>query len=431
MTEKRDIIDDLMDIRDGFGGLNELAHPLNGVTDSLTDPNAERFDPSKYKERPRVNSIYCTCCSASSLVDEATALATCSRCVDVCPVDAIEIHKANITIKDNCRKCGLCVMACPSEAFISSRIMGKLLYEKIARAASSHEECYVTCTRALGRLPKENEILLPCVGAVPREVWFSLIADYDNINVFLPLGICDKCRTVTGEEVYSEEIAAAEEWSQSSVGLEVESKQLNHEQTRAYKRGQFMNEMRRAGQSAIGSVNPALAGAQAVAKKIRAHADQLQSMQRALENAVGDKNDNSHRRLLTQKRKDVLGMLQGHPALAGRMRLKTPVCDTSLCTMCGVCERVCPVRACGVDEQGHFSVEDAYCVNCGACVVACPEDALTMQTCDPSNLVIRDEAAERRKKEAAKQMAEARKAAEKGKKQLNKMLDSLEHLADE
>jgi len=430
MTEKRDLIDDLMDIRDGFGDLNNLTHPLDGVADALADPNAPRFDPSQYKEKPRVNSIYCTRCSSSSLVDDATAARTCSRCLDVCPVDAIEIHKANVKVKDTCRKCGLCVMACPTEAFISSRIMGKLLYEKIARAASSHEECYVTCTRALGRLPKDNEVLLPCVGAVPREVWFSLIADYDNVNVYLPLGICDKCRTVTGEEAYVGEIAAAEEWSQESVGLEVEAKDLNHNQTRAYRRSQFMSDIRRVGQQALTSTSPVLSGAQAVANKIRAHADQLQSMQRALENSVGDKASSSHRRMLTQKRKNVLGMLQGHPALAGRMRLKTPVCDTSLCTMCGNCERACPVHACTLDDQGHFSVADAYCVNCGACVTVCPEGALSLQTCDPSNLVIRDEEAEKRKQEAAKQMEKAREAAAQGRKQLNKVLDSLEHLAD-
>ncbi|OFK25142.1 4Fe-4S binding protein [Olsenella sp. HMSC062G07] len=427
--DEHDVLDDLIDIRDGFSGLQ---NPLGSLTDAVIDPSKVRqYDPSDYKERPRSNSVFCTRCKASSLVSQEVADACCSLCLDICPVDAIEIHKASIRVLDTCRMCGLCTMVCPSEVFVAQRLMTRQLYDKIVRAASAHEQCYVTCTRALGRLPKDNEVLLPCVGLIPRELWFSLIADYDNVSVYLPLGICDRCRTTTGEEAYATEISVAEEWSQASVGLEVDEGELNHEQTRAYRRGQFLNEMRRAGQAALTSMNPALAGAQAVAKKVKDHADQLYRMQQSLENAVGGKTSASRQRILTQKRRTVLGMLQGHPALAGRMRLQVPSCDTTRCTMCDVCTRMCPVNACELDAQGHFSVETAYCINCAACVRVCPEDALTMETCDPSELVVRDKEAERRKREAQQQMERAHKAAKEGRRQLNRALDALERLDDD
>ena len=66
MAEKHDVIDDIIDIRDGLG---RLLNPLGGLTGSITDPaHVERFDPSDYKEKPRPNSIFCLRCSASSML---------------------------------------------------------------------------------------------------------------------------------------------------------------------------------------------------------------------------------------------------------------------------------------------------------------------------------------------------------------------------
>ena len=428
VAEKRDFIDDLIDIQQDWA---KVSNPLGNLTSTLAaDPGSiKAFDPSEYKERPRANSIFCLRVASNGNSDRAER--TCSRCLDICPVDAIEIHGSSVKISDDCRKCGLCTMVCPTEVFVAQKLMAKSLYDKIVRVASSHEQCYVTCTRALGRVPRDNEVVLPCVGTMPKELWFSLIADYDNISVYLPLGICDRCRTTTGEEAYAEQISCAEEWSQRSVGLEVDERDLNHEQSRAYKRGQFMGNMARAGQAAFAATNPALAGAQAIAKKIQAHSTQVYEMQRALERAVGDKTSGNHRRILTQKRKSVLTMLQGHPALAGRMRLETPVCDLTRCTMCGDCVKACPVHACELDPHGHFQVEPAYCLNCGACVTICPEDALRMRLCDPSELVVRDEEAERRKREVERQRAQVRRAKEAGKKQLGRALDAIERLGED
>ena len=54
-----------------------------------------------------------------------------------------------------------------------------------------------------------------------------------------------------------------------------------------------------------------------------------------------------------------------------------------------------------------------------------------MVDCDKRDLVVRDEEAERRKRAAAKQRARIEKTKAEGKKQLNRVLDGLERLADE
>ena len=75
-------------------------------------------------------------------------------------------------------------------------------------------------------MPRENEVVVACVGDITAETWFSVLADYPNVSVYLPLGVCDKCRNTGGEDILGEAIATAEEWSGTGMGLEVDPKSL-------------------------------------------------------------------------------------------------------------------------------------------------------------------------------------------------------------
>lgn len=418
MAEQRDMLDELIDIQRDW---QALSNPLGGVIDTLAaDPSkVEEWDPSKYKEVPRANSAMCLQVS-SGCVD------ACTLCTDACPTDAIKIEGKRVTVGETCRRCGLCSSVCPTNVFLTTKLPSKVLYDRIARVAGAYNVAYVTCTRALGRLPKGNEVVLPCVGALPAEVWFALLVEYGNLSVYLPQGICDRCRTVTGEDVYVDHIGQAEEWSESPVGLEEDESALDHELSRAYRRSQFVSSMAQAGTTLVTRGVPVLAGAQAVAKRIKDHGQQLLEMQRTLEKAVGAKDDQSHRRVLSQNRKLVLTTLQKFPELASNFELQVPVCDRSLCTMCGDCVKACPLHACSLDGSGRFSVEPTYCLGCGACAQSCIEDALAMEPCDPEELVVPDPNAaklEERRAEIERKKQEARAQLQKG-------LDAIERLAD-
>ena len=418
-AKKRDILDEIIDIQQNWNALSNTGNEL--LEQFTADPrDIADFDPADYRERPRVNSTFCV--SAASGNPNA-----CKRCMAVCPVDAISIHNASVRIDDNCRNCDLCVAECPTEAFFVRKNPPLELYDKIARMATAYEQCYITCPRAIGRLPEPNEIVLPCVAAVSREVWFDLLCDYDNLSVYLPLGICDDCSTTTGEEAFSDAIAFAEEWSGESVGLEVDEADLTHEQTRAYKRSQFVSSMTQAGTRLVSRSNPVLAGAQAVANRLKAHTDQINGLQRALENAVGAQNAQSKHRMLTRRRRLVMAGLQKYPDLADELFLDFPSVDSALCTMCSECTQACTVRALEMDKSGRVLLEPSYCVNCGACAVVCPEGAIAMQTRDARDLVVPDPAAEEHKR----QRERAAKLKQEGKKRLSKGLDAIESLADD
>lgn len=417
--KKRDLLDEIIDIRSDWNALSKTGDDL--VNQFTGDPGDEDFfDPADYKERPRANSTYCV--AAVSRNPKA-----CDVCMAICPVDAISITGATVRIADTCRKCGLCSAACPTEVFLVKSYAPLNLYDKVARVAAAYEQCYLTCTRALGRKPLANEILLPCVGAVAREVWFDLLCDYPNLSVYLPLGACDRCRTITGEEAFSDAIADAEEWSGESVGLEVDEAGLTREQKRSYKRSQFVSSMTQAGTRLVSRGVPVLAGAQAVAKRLQDHSKQITQLQKTLEGAVGSQSSQSRRRMLTRKRRLVMAGLQKYPDLADELMLDVPQVDVDLCTMCGDCAKACTVRALEMSADGRPIVEPCYCVNCGACAAVCPEGAITMVARNAEELVIPDEKAEERER----QRRRAARVKQRGKQTLERGLDLLQSLADE
>lgn len=421
--EKRDMLDELIDFR---RDLKAVQNPLDGLAGALTqDPdNIPTWNPGDYKERPRANATRCARIKSGNE-------AACTTCLEVCPVNAISFTQAKISISQDCRRCGLCMSLCPNEAFTDYQHVPKKLYDAIAKVAEAHKRCYLTCTRALGRIPKDNEVVLPCVGAVPAEVLFSIVAIYPNVEVYLPYGICDRCRTVTGEEAYVTNIGQAEEWSGRAVGLVMDEQEMERGFKRSYERGQFVEGMVRTGQAALAISNPLLAGAQAVAARISEHSKQINSLQRSLDSMVGSSTAQKRHRTLTQRRQLMLGALQKRPRMARNFQLMVPECDPTRCTMCGECTSACTTNACQLDADGRFSVAAAYCTSCKACVYACRMGALSLRPADTDDLLIPDEDAARRRELEERHKAEVARLKEEGRKRANKVLDAIERLADD
>ena len=419
MAQQHDLFDDIIDISKGLGALKD---PFSGVTDALLGvdaPDAPVWNPADYKERPRANSIPCLVCNYEK--------SSCTACMDACPVDAIDIEEFCIEIKDSCRKCGLCSAVCPTEAFVSPRIQPKKLYDAIAGAAAAYETAYVTCTRALRRLPRENEVVVACIGDVTPEVWFSVLADYPNVSVYLPLDICENCKNTTGEEILGNAIATAEEWAGAGLGLEVDAKALTCTKRREFERKEFMDNIMRTTGLAVSKLNPATAAVTSVAQRLKDHSQKISALEKTLKNACGTTTQ-KRRRILTQGRQLMLSTLQSYPELAENIQVKTPECDFSKCTLCGECVKICPTHATDLVGAGRFAVEPTYCIGCGLCAEACEDHALTMVEHDASDLVVPDPEAEKKAAEAAKARIEMEKTKAEAKKKLNKMLDSMEKL---
>ena len=101
------------------------------------------------------------------------------------------------------------------------------------------------------------------------DIWFSILTDFDNVSVYLPLGVCDRCRTTTGEEAYTQAIATAEEWTGATVGLEVDGNNLNHNFTRGlHPLAVHLQRDERCRNAWYSASTPVLAGAKAIADRI-------------------------------------------------------------------------------------------------------------------------------------------------------------------
>lgn len=421
MAEKHDLFDDIIDISKGLGALKD---PLGGVTDALMGAatgDKPHWNPADYKEKPRANTIPCLKCKYEK--------SSCRACLDVCPVDAIDIEDGGIDIRDNCRKCGLCVAACPTEAFVSPRLQPKKVYDAVAGAAAAHDTAYVTCTRALRRLPRENEVVVACVGDITAETWFSILADYPNVSVYLPLEICTACRNAQGEDMLGDAIATAEEWSGTGMGLEVDADALTCTKKREYERKEFMDNIVRSTGLAVSKLNPAVAAVTSVTQRLREHSNRITALEKTLNTACGA-NAEKRRRILTQSRQLMLSTLQQHPELAENVRVQLPVCDHDKCTLCGACMKQCPTFACDLSGTGNVTIEPTYCIGCGLCAEVCEDHALTMVECDGSELVVPDSEAEKKAAAADEARRKAEKERAEAKQKLDKMLDKVEKLAD-
>lgn len=419
-----DFLDELIGLQKEFKAItDDIASDtadLRGVSPSAGGEPV--WTPGDYKVVPKGNAAMCVRCKRED--------ASCDLCLQVCPVDAIFFDDdASIEIKaDACRKCGLCVAACPTDALVSSMHGPRAVYDKICKAAEASEMVYVTCTRALGHVPDAAEIVLPCVGALSAEVWYSILCEYGNVGIYLPHGICDKCRTTTGEDFYTEQISVGEGWSGETVDFVNRERDLVLEVDHQVERKQFIsNSMKSLGMNAA-KVNPITAKLARAAEKLSAHTKQINELQKSLDRLCGAKSTAEKKRVLTGTRQLMLVALANHPETAENILFDLPVAGAA-CDGCGECAEACPTNAIDI-LNGRAEVLSTHCVACALCSDVCPNDAIDFEECDGSRLIVDDPEAQKKIEEKEREAKQREEAREKGKEYGKKALEFLERQSD-
>lgn len=123
------------------------------------------------------------------------AYSACSRCVDVCPHEAIKLsgttqvnndanadHYDGVRIApDVCQSCALCVAACPTEAFSATGLSAEGLLKRAGKATRFAISCAPSAAAA--------DAVVPCLGALNA----AILAEFARRGVALVLRGSDHC----------------------------------------------------------------------------------------------------------------------------------------------------------------------------------------------------------------------------------------------
>lgn len=127
-------------------------------------------------------------------------LSKCSRCIDCCPVNGIDIKNSEINLKDNCIQCGICASTCPNGAISIQEPTEFNLYNYIRERGKSNSKVAITCRK---NASTSNDIfMVPCLGSLTLEFLLGIDILPFEINMVFSEEICKKCVVENGIILY-------------------------------------------------------------------------------------------------------------------------------------------------------------------------------------------------------------------------------------
>ena len=309
----------------------------------------------------------------------------CAICFDFCPVDAI-VSESNgqPRITAACLKCAACVGICPVNAIGNSTHNIQYFKREALKATLRVKHLAVTCERTLGLLRLEsktdapesalralrlieesrgtsNLIVMPCLAMITREMWFSVLSEigtlrFEALSIYLPTGQCGICPVNAKdniEELFAEAISEAEQWSEQSVGIITEAKdlpQLRKSNVRSYLIGEseldrrgaftgFLDELKKTWEENTDIGNQAI-------NEVQVQRERKESFERTLLSADLRLNKPANKSsATTTSRFSLVEALGRHVDQAKQVRLMVSTTDGDRCVHCGICADACPLKA--------------------------------------------------------------------------------------
>lgn len=296
----------------------------------------------------------------------------CQECAKVCPEGAISLQHGP-TISRSCTACGLCQVACPTEAIEVDRCSELLLLNHIESVRPEHGTRAATrglsflCRRAASSGTGAPRVR--CVGAISENVLISA-ALRGFPEVVVVRGECARCRWDHAEGLLERSIRSAMNFIRA-VGItefRVRVEVRDNNGAAVVGRREIVSDLGRRLRSRI-------TAATEEARVVPAHTNlptdpvrnaypvAVPTRRRRLQRIAGDLNLERPTRLSYD------------PDLPwGMVRV-----DAARCGACGICAVVCPTGAIRRSREGdsHIltcSISD--CANCRLCVEACPDHAI-------------------------------------------------------
>ncbi|ADD67012.1 4Fe-4S ferredoxin iron-sulfur binding domain protein [Denitrovibrio acetiphilus DSM 12809] len=326
---------------------------------------------SKFSESLVINSALCSRIRHKK--------SECSRCMDSCPNEAIDITRAGgkvLVSWESCTACGECITACPNSVFSIKLVDKNRIYTAMKECIAESGEAVFTCLKG----KDDCRAFLPSLAYADRKLLVKA-ALCGAERIVLMHGECGDCRHSKCRETFEKEIDTVRRIFQLAgvdIKISVETDAGNKDKKRAAERLRKDEKAmsRREFFSFVGNRTK-----QSVGQTIYSISENDQDRKKTVLFAETDRGKSFS--------EDLVAI--GGDALPGLLRkeglLPSVSIDKTTCTNCAVCSRMCPF---GVFEpiykeiKGRQKVIDIQmnlnaCTGCGICAIACMSKSITCQ----------------------------------------------------
>ncbi|WNS74070.1 4Fe-4S binding protein [Bacillus sp. DTU_2020_1000418_1_SI_GHA_SEK_038] len=302
-------------------------------------------------------------------------LSGCTRCIDQCPANSIHITNKEIEISD-CIECGICTTVCPTGALTWNKPSLQQLYEQIQHAAKKQQATYIHCSKVLFPRKTANHMEVPCLGAIPWELWLSILRHNEKLQVFVHEDDCKNCDFATGCHVWQEGVALAENAVNKKLQIVDELTTVKQAAPYDIDRRQFFYSVfqgiKATNRTAVKEWLQ-VGRSQGPLDKHSREQDEpslLYQIEEAKEIFVEKMVGDTFQAPL-KKRQILLQELQQNRSLRERLMINIPVINEE-CNVCGACSILCPTNAL-IQEENKLKVKPLQCVDCKLCEEICWE----------------------------------------------------------
>ena len=286
---------------------------------------------------------------------------TCTACVDACPVDAMRLIDKHVKLHvPNCTLCGACAAVCPVDALYVAKPGGDALDKAFAEAKQSGTLAVRCEMAAREEAPQSGASLrVPCLSGLD----FSRLADAaagGMTALTLTAGDCARCPRANPKEPVAETDGNLQGFFESAGAKTTVTLKRAPRTVDMSRRRLFGGFLRKSGADAQAAPAPDSAFARIADEPEKRLPD-------------------SRRRFIDAMKTFAAGSPDAPAAADGLLVTVTGKADA--CSMCGICEMVCPTEAIKtVREVEGFRVScvRAHCVGCGLCADICFPHALSL-----------------------------------------------------
>ena len=281
--------------------------------------------------------------------------ATCDRCLQDCPTQAIQLGSTPRLDESRCTGCGICANVCPTGAFVSPAV------ERLASSIETNGGRF-HCSRAEGGPSRGIEV--PCLGILSEGMLIAAIARRRILS--LDVSHCHKCQLTSARAIIDRTVARANSvlnalGSRKTIILDDTAREPQMmEQQRS--RRDFLNYVRgQALKVAVESVDEMLDETLYFTQGPPTSTDKISFKHALLQHQMAA--------LMANPRDDLQ---------QSRIPLGRPL-PPDKCEFCGICAAACPSGALKIQETAgawELRLDTWRCLDCQACADICPTNGL-------------------------------------------------------